>query len=84
MPLMIAMREVESRNIHSCIKHFDKHVDVPARWSQRANNFCLSHLRCIILKNLVKFDFRVLLLAQVIESQFLVVKTLYHSNEYVR
>ena len=31
--LVITVREVQSSDIHACVKHLDKHINIPAWWS---------------------------------------------------
>jgi len=45
------MREVETSDIHTSVKHLDEHVNIPASWSEGANDLSLACGKIDLLEN---------------------------------
>lgn len=37
--LVVTVREVEARDVHAGVNHFNEHIDIPAGWPEGANDF---------------------------------------------
>ena len=50
------MRKVKAANVHSSVKHLDKHINVPAGGSKGANNLGLPQVGVDGFEDVLKFD----------------------------
>ena len=51
---MIAVREVETGDVHAGVEHLDEHVSVPAGGSQGANDLGLAHVEVDLLEDVLE------------------------------
>ena len=51
---MIAVREVETGDVHASIEHLDEHVGVPAGWSECADDLGLAHVEVDSLEDVLE------------------------------
>ena len=54
--VVIAVRKVETRDIHASIEHLDEHVNVPAGWAQRADDLGFALVEIDLLKDVLESD----------------------------
>ena len=54
--LVVAVREVEASNVHSCVEHLNKHVCVPAGGSQGADDLGLALVQIDLLEDVLESD----------------------------
>lgn len=53
---MVSVGEVEAADVHTCIEHLDKHVDIPAGGTEGANNLDLAGVGVNSLEDVAELD----------------------------
>ena len=48
---VVSVREVETSDVHTSVKHLDEHLNIPASWSEGANDLSLACGKIDLLEN---------------------------------
>ena len=51
---VVAVREIEARDVHASVEHLDEHVGVPAGRAKRADNLGLAVVEVNLLENVLE------------------------------
>ena len=55
---MISVGEVETSDVHSCVKHLDKHINIPTGWSKGAHDLSFASGKIDLLEDVLELDAR--------------------------
>ena len=54
--LVVSVGEVQTRYVHAGIEHLDEHFNIPAGWTEGADNFGLSGVGVDCFEDVLEFD----------------------------